>query len=157
MISKIGCIGRSKRITRCAPVIVRQVASDLGNPLGRAGRIRQLLAALGAVAHAAPKQMQHLRRWSRTRPSWYLRSSRRERERGCIAASKFRKRGWCGPSGFQCLRRQRAHLLGCRGASAAASMRLEPLGGDHEGDPEFEAPGGLLGLLGGGLFKGGAS
>ncbi len=36
-------------------------------------------------------------------------------------------------------------------------MRLEPLGGDHEGDPEFEAPGGLLGLLGGGLFKGGAS
>ncbi len=36
-------------------------------------------------------------------------------------------------------------------------MRLEPLGGDHEWDPKFEAPGGLLGLLGGGLFKGGAS
>ena len=44
---------RSKRITRCAPVIIRQVASDLGTlgtSLGRAGRIRQLLAALGAVA-----------------------------------------------------------------------------------------------------------
>ena len=36
-------------VRACAkPVIVRQVASDLGNPLGRAGRIHQLLAALGA-------------------------------------------------------------------------------------------------------------
>ncbi len=44
---------RSKRITQCAPVITRQVASDLGTlgtSLGRAGRIRQLLGALGAVA-----------------------------------------------------------------------------------------------------------
>ena len=28
---------------------------------------------------------------------------------------------------------------------------------DHDWDPKFEAPGSLLGLLGGGLFKGGAS
>ena len=38
---------------RCAPIITRQVASDLGTlgtSLGRAGRIRQLLGALGAVA-----------------------------------------------------------------------------------------------------------
>ncbi len=37
---------------RCAPIITRQVASDLGTlgtSLGRAGRIRQLLGALGAV------------------------------------------------------------------------------------------------------------
>ncbi len=41
-------------LVACAkPVIVRQVASDLKKTLGRAGRIHQLLAALGAVADSS--------------------------------------------------------------------------------------------------------